>query len=98
MGPGEPAFRSAGLAFAEAVGRIPGTAITVEVDVLDVTRSACLALSSELDHAGVGTLIASLDQASGHLHRTDGLAPFPSEDVERVAVALRPVSQHRNDD
>ena len=90
-------FRSAGLAFAEAVGRVPGTAAALDVDVLDVTRSACVVLSSELDHVAVRVMLDSLDLVLGELHRLDETRAFPSHDVERVVVGLRPIRDHRRE-
>ena len=82
-------LRTAGIAFAEAVGRVPGSAATVEVDALEVTRRACAELAPTLDREAVVAMIAAADVVLGRLDALDGREPFPSPAVERVAVGLR---------
>lgn len=92
-------FRTCALAFAEAVGRIPGTETRLGVDLLDVTRVACRELGRAVDHGSVALAIASLDTVLVYMPRVGELGtPYASDEVERVATGLRPVEDHRSND
>ncbi|MEM9518097.1 MAG: hypothetical protein AAGA37_02150 [Actinomycetota bacterium] len=89
-------FRTAGIAFAENVGRVPGTARDLDVDILHVTSAACRSMSAHVDYAALRSLIASAGVVLAELHRLDGVAPFPSTEVARVVEGLRPLTDHEH--
>lgn len=85
--------RTAGLAFAEAVGRVPGTASEFETDVLDVTRSACGSLARVVSHDAIAEMVTSLEAVVAYLPELPEERPFASPDVERVVAGLRSMDE-----
>ncbi|MEM9518470.1 MAG: hypothetical protein AAGA37_04060 [Actinomycetota bacterium] len=90
-------FRTAGLAFAEAVGRVPGTAAVLRIDEIDVTRAACESLASVVDYGSVREMLSSLEEVAIELPNVATQPSFSSDVAELVADWLTPAREQRRD-
>ena len=82
-------YRTAGLAFAEAIGRVPGSERRLGRSVLDVTQAACAELGRHADHPSVRDLLHALDTVESGLEHLAGSSPYPGDAVVRVGAGLR---------
>ncbi|MEM8708503.1 MAG: hypothetical protein AAGE98_18710 [Actinomycetota bacterium] len=91
-------LRTMSIASAEAVGRVPGTSPELAVDILDLTGNACRELGALVEPATIVRTLASLEAVEHVLPLLAEAPGYPSDQVEMVAVALRPVADHSTAD